>query len=40
MVKRMMYAGLLTGLGALASIATSKAAHLIWTRVFGEEPPE
>ena len=40
MVKRLMYSGLLAGLGALASIATTKLAHLIWVRAFGEDPPE
>jgi hypothetical protein len=40
MVKRLLWAGLLAGLGALASILTTKAAHLIWVRAFGEDPPE
>ena len=40
LVKRLMYSGLLAGLGALASVATAKAAQLIWMRLFGEEPPE
>jgi len=40
MVKRLMWSGLLASLGALASIATTKAAHLIWVRAFGEDPPE
>jgi hypothetical protein len=40
MVKRLMWAGLLAGLGSLATIATSKIAHLIWVRAFGEDPPE
>ena len=40
MVKRLIWAGLLAGLGALASVATSKAAALIWRRAFGEDPPE
>lgn len=39
-VKRLMYSGLLAGLGALASVATAKSAQLIWVRVFGEDPPE
>jgi hypothetical protein len=39
-VKRLMWAGLLAGLGALASVATSRAAALIWRRAFGEDPPE
>jgi hypothetical protein len=40
MVKRLLWAGLLAGIGALASIATSKAAAVIWRRAFGEDPPE
>jgi hypothetical protein len=40
MVKRLMWAGLLAGLGSLAPIATSRLAHLIWVRAFGEDPPE
>jgi hypothetical protein len=38
--KRLMYSGLLAGLGALASVATTKLAAMIWRRAFGEEPPE
>jgi hypothetical protein len=38
--KRLIWSGLLAGLGALASIATTKVAALIWRRVFDEEPPE
>lgn len=40
MVKRLLWSGLLAGLGALASIATSKVATMIWRRAFGEDPPE
>ena len=40
MVKRLVWSGLLAGLGALASIATTKLATTIWRRAFGEEPPE
>jgi hypothetical protein len=40
MVKRLVWSGLLAGLGALASIATSRLAATIWRRAFGEEPPE
>jgi hypothetical protein len=39
-VKRLLWAGLLAGLGALASVATTKAAGVIWRRAFGEDPPE
>jgi hypothetical protein len=40
MVKRLLWSGLLAGLGAAASIATSKVAAMIWRRAFGEDPPE
>ncbi|MEA2268898.1 MAG: hypothetical protein QOD55_744 [Solirubrobacteraceae bacterium] len=39
-VKRLMWSGLLAALGAIASIATTRAATLIWRRAFGEDPPE
>jgi hypothetical protein len=40
MVKRLVWSGLLAGLGALASVATSRVAAMIWRRAFGEDPPE
>ena len=40
MVKRLIWSGLLAGLGAIASIATTRLAATIWRRAFGEEPPE
>jgi hypothetical protein len=40
LVKRLLWSGLLAGTGALATLAASRAAALIWIRVFGEEPPE
>jgi hypothetical protein len=40
MVKRLIWAGLLAGFGALASIAANRAAGLVWRRLFAEEPPE
>ena len=39
-VRRLIWSGLLAGLGAAASIATTKAAALIWRQVFHEDPPE
>jgi hypothetical protein len=38
--KRLLWSGLLAGLGALASVATTRAAAVIWRRAFGEDPPE
>jgi hypothetical protein len=40
LVKRLMWSGLLAGLGALASIAVQRVAATIWRRAFGEDPPE
>lgn len=39
-VQRLLWAGLLATLGAIASVATTKAAAMIWRRAFGEDPPE
>jgi hypothetical protein len=38
--KRLLWSGLLAGIGALASVATTRVAALIWRRTFGEDPPE
>ena len=40
LVKRLVWSGLLAALGALASIATTRVAAMIWRRVYGEDPPE
>jgi hypothetical protein len=40
LVKRLMWSGLLAGLGAVASVAVQRAATAIWHRVYGEDPPE
>jgi hypothetical protein len=40
MVKRLAWAGLVAGIGALASIVTSRVAAVIYRRLFGEDPPE
>jgi hypothetical protein len=39
-VKRLVWSGLLAGLGALATVVTTRVATVIWVRVFGEEPPD
>ena len=40
MVKRLVWSGLLAGVGALASIVTTRVAAVIYRRAFGEDPPE
>ena len=39
-VKRLAWSGLLTASSALASIAATRLAAIVWKRVFGEDPPE
>jgi hypothetical protein len=39
LVKRLMWTGLLAGVGALSSIVANRVATEIWTRVFKEAPP-
>jgi hypothetical protein len=40
MVKRLAWSGLVAGVGALASIVTTRIAAVIYRRLFGEDPPE
>jgi hypothetical protein len=40
MVKRLAWAGLVAGVGALASIVTTRVSGVIYRRIFGEDPPE
>jgi hypothetical protein len=40
MVKRLMWSGVLAAFGALASLASQRAAAMLWRRMFDEEPPE
>jgi hypothetical protein len=40
LVKRLAWSGLLAGMGALASIATTRVAAVVFRRIFGEDPPE
>ena len=38
--KRLMWSGLLAGLGALTTIVANRLATAIWVKVFDEDPPE
>ena len=40
MAKRLIWSGLLAGVGALASIVTTRVAAVVFRRIFGEDPPE
>ena len=39
-VKRLVWSGLLAGIGALASVVTARVAAVVYRQVFGEDPPE
>jgi hypothetical protein len=40
LVKRLAWSGLVAGIGALASIVTTRIAAMAFRRIFGEDPPE
>ena len=40
LAKRLMWSGLLAGVGALTTIVANRIATEIWTRVFDEDPPD
>jgi hypothetical protein len=40
MVKRLVWSGMLAGVGALASIVATRAAAILYQRLFDEDPPE
>jgi len=39
-VKRLVWSGMLTALGALASLLATRVAAILYRRLFEEEPPE
>jgi hypothetical protein len=39
-LRRLLWTGMVAGIGALATVAANRVAAAIWTRMFGEEPPE
>ena len=40
LTKRLLWSGLLAGLGALSTLVANRVAAAIWTRAFGEDPPD
>jgi hypothetical protein len=40
MVKRLVWSGLLAAAGALASIVATRAAAILFRRIYDEDPPE
>jgi hypothetical protein len=39
-MRRLIWAGLLAGTGALATVAAHRVSEVIWRSVFNEDPPE
>jgi hypothetical protein len=39
-LKRLMWSGLMAGVTTLVSVVATRAAGVVWRRVFDEEPPE
>lgn len=40
MTKRLVWSGILAGVGALTSIIATRLAALIYRRIYDEDPPE
>lgn len=38
--KRLLWSGLLAGVGALSTIVANRIARAVWVQIFDEEPPE
>jgi hypothetical protein len=40
LTKRLMWSGMLAGVGALATIVANRVATYLWIKIFDEEPPD
>jgi hypothetical protein len=40
LTKRLMWSGLLAGVGAVTTIVANRLATAIWVKLFDEDPPE
>jgi hypothetical protein len=40
LTKRLLWSGLLAGVGALTTIVAQRIATAIWVKIFDEDPPE
>jgi hypothetical protein len=40
LTKRLMWSGLLAGVGAVTTIVAQRVATAIWVKLFDEDPPE
>ncbi len=40
LTKRLVWAGMLAGIGALTTIVANRVATALWIKLFDEDPPE
>jgi hypothetical protein len=40
LTKRLVWSGMLAGVGALSTIVANRVATMIWIKIFDEDPPE
>ena len=40
LTKRLIWSGMLAGIGALTTIVANRIAASLYMRIFGEDPPE
>jgi hypothetical protein len=40
LTKRLLWSGLLAGVGAVTTIVANRIATAIWAKLFDEDPPE
>jgi tellurite resistance protein TehA-like permease len=39
-VRKLLWAAMVAGTGALASVVANRVASALWVRIFKEDPPE
>ena len=39
-VRRLVWSGMLAGIGALSTIVANRLATALWVKLFDEDPPE
>ena len=40
LTKRLLWSGMLAGIGALSTIVANRVATALWMKIFDEEPPD
>jgi hypothetical protein len=40
LTKRLIWSGMLAGIGALSTIVANRVATALWMKIFNEDPPD